>query len=276
MLTVLNIRKEEPHCLADHLKALIKPWSLKTEVRTAENIEMEIIDYIQRRGEIRFDKIREHCIGKRKTILCSESVSLENTPFNRFSGLCFKKCMMQNFLIHVLSKAENNTGLNMVYYDPAAENPLLVPQLLHFTSRLTIISNMPRFYENETERIADHCGATITVSNDIGAAGRFDLLAAPSVIDSAIAAPSGSIVFTIAPPRAPVSGICIFDYHIPFPKKYRSILPEDIDEDLFLAALCSLGGVHDLVEQIPCSCGNEDSIFTEQAMIRKISSFSQQ
>ena len=275
MLTVLEIKKEEPKSLADRVMSVVKPYSIETEIKKTKNIEVANVKYTFRRGEIRFDKILNHCMGKSKTVLCSESVSLKNTPFRRFCGLEYKKIMMQNFLTDVLSKLYNESyDMNIVYFDSTAENPLFVQQLLKFTSNLTVISDMPRFYENEMERVADDCGASVTVSNDIDAAGNFDILISPTVIDREIAAPSGSIVFTVSVPKAPVSGICITDYHVHFPAEYQSILPEEIDEDIFLAALYSLCGITSLADEIPFSCSNSYSIFTEQAMIRKFSSFS--
>lgn len=271
MLTVLNIKNEKTTNINQKIHALLRPYKIETELRQCENIEVHYINYISRRGEIKFDKIYDCCIGKRKTVLCDSDISLDKSKLKRFTGIHFKKIMLENFVCSILDKSDiPPSDIRISYYDPLADNPAFAERLLGYSTRLTVVSDMPRFYENEAERIADKCGASVMVSNDLSALCPCDLLIAPIIIDKAIPTTHNDIIFTLSSPLAAVSGNIITEYYTEFPEKYSPLLPEGFDEMYFLSGLYSLCSVYELDRLIPHSCGSVNQKYTAENIIRLI------
>ncbi len=271
MLTVLKITNEKDSGFGKKLLSVFKPYQLKTELRRCGDIEINYINYILRRGTIKYDKLYNCCIGKRKTILCDREISLEGSRLKRFTGIIFKKIMLDNFVCDILKKADiDPKKINISYYDPNAENPALAERLLSFCTNLTVVSDMPKFYENESERIAGDSGALFTVSNDISAVSPCDILIAPTIIKKALPTVSSNIIFTIYPPSAYVPGNIITDYYCEFPEKYNSLADDTIDEMYLLAGLYSLCGINSLSELVPHSCGGSGIKYSAEDIIRII------
>ncbi len=271
MLTVLKITNEKKSGITGKLLSVFKPYQLKTELRRCDGVEVNYINYILRRGIIKYDKLYKCCIGKRKTILCDKEISLEGTRLKRFTGTIFKKIMLDNFVCDILKKADiDPTKIKISYYDPNAENPALAERLLSFCTNLTVVSDMPRFYENESERIAGNSGALFTVSNDISALCPCDILIAPTIIKKAMPTASSNIIFTVYPPTAPVPGNIITDYYCEFPEKYMPLIDNTLDGMYLLAGLYSLCGITSLSELIPYSCGCSNIKYSADDTIRII------
>lgn len=271
MLTVLKITNEKNSGIGEKLLSVFKPYQLKTELRRCGDIEVNYINYILRRGSIKYDKLYNCCIGKRKTILCDRRIPLEGSRLKRFTGIIYKKIMLDNFICDILKKADIDPAkIKISYYDPNAENPSLAERLLSYCTNLTVVSDMPRFYENESERIAESRGALFTVSNDISALCPCDIIIAPTIIKRALPTVSSNIIFTIYPPSSTVTGNIITDYYCEFPRKYVSLIDEDLDEMYLLAGLYSLCGVNSLAQLIPHSCGGSGIKYSADDIIRII------
>ena len=271
MLTVLKITNEKSCGISRRLLSILKPYQIKTEIRKCGDVEINYIDYILRRGNIKYDKLYNCCIGKRKTILCDKKISLEGSRLKRFTGINFKKIMLDNFICDILKKADiEPTKIKISYYDPNAENPALAEDLLSYCTDLTVVSDMPRFYENESERIAEKCGAIFTVSNDISALCQCDILIAPTIIKKALPTVSSNIIFTVCPPSAPVAGNIITDYYCELPRKYIPFVDDTLDGMYLLAGLYSLCGINSLASLIPHSCGGSGIKYTTDEIVRII------
>lgn len=271
MITVLKITNDKNSGISGKIRSVFKPYQLKTELRKCDNIEINYINYILRRGNVKYDKLYNCCIGKRKTILCDKEISLEGSRLKRFSGIIFKKIMLDNFVCDILKQADIDPAkIKISYYDPNAENPALAERLLAYCNNLTVVSDMPRFYENESERIAKDTGALFTVSNDISALCPCDILIAPTIIKKALPTVSSNIIFTIYPPSAPVCGNIITDYYCEFPQKYKTLIDNTLDEMYFLAGLYSLCGIESLSSLVPHSCGGSGIIYSPEDIIRII------
>ncbi len=273
MLTVLKITNDTNLGTGKKIISLFKPYQIKTELRKCDDVEVNYINYILRHGNIRFDKLYNCCIGKRKTILCDNKISLEGSRLKRFTGIIFKKIMLDNFICSILEKANiPPTDIKISYYDPGAENPALAERLLSYCTNLTVVSDMPRFYENESERIAKTRGALFTVNNDVSALCPCDILIAPTIIKKPVPTSSNNIIFTVYPPASPVPGNIITDYFCDFPEKYISLTDDDIDDMYLLSALYSLCGIDSLAELIPHSCGGSGIKYSSDDIIRIIKS----
>ena len=76
MITALRIIKEDNKSMISRIRSLVFPYSIETETLRLNNISVFNIRYHRRRGNVRFDKIYEKCIGHSKVILCDKSVNL--------------------------------------------------------------------------------------------------------------------------------------------------------------------------------------------------------
>ncbi len=273
MLMIVNVEDRPPQNLKEKALSIIRPFEIRTEIKSQENLQIMNIRYIRKRGEIRFRKIYELCSGRMKTVLCSKNISLEHTYLIRFSDIDYKKIILGNYICYLIEKSNiSSSDLKIGFYDPYGENSLLLQRLLKYTSNILVVSDMLRFYENEAERISKETGASVIVSNDISDLSKYSFLAAPCIIEKSINIGTDGIIFTAAPPLCNVSGTVITDYHTLIPKEFSMLKPDDIDETYFLAALFSLCSVSSLSEIVPVSCGNENEVFTSECCIRRLRS----
>ena len=271
MLTLLTVEDKLPVRISERITALFRPYRIETEIQNAGDVRLMKMKYFRRRGEIDFDKIYEICIGKRKTLLCNKNIIPDDTPFSRFDDREFKCILMDNFICSVLENADiSPSSLRISYYDPRAEYPSLVEKLTHFSSIMTVVSDMPRFYENEAERLAKEYGASVSVSNDTADLSPCDILISPAVIKESLPTMQETPVFTVEEPAAPCRGMIITDYHSALPEEYSALKNEEVNDEYILAALYSLCGKKELGKTVPFSCSNLTNVFTPDGATRMI------
>ena len=271
MLTVLNIEDKKPKNLVQAIKAIFRPYIINAEIRNAGGISVADISYIRKRGDIRFNKIYEYCIGSSKTILCDKNISLKGTPFRRFEGFELNKKLLENFICDILENSETDPAqLSISYYDPDADSPAFAERLLKYSSKLTVVSNMPRFYENESDRLLNEYGVSMIVSNSLDRLYPCDILIAPCKIKRPLPSVPSTPVFTVHRPLVAVPGNIITGYDIEIPEKYKPLKPDSTDKDYFLSGLYSLCAAHDIGALIPHSCKSDCRTFTKSDIIRLI------
>lgn len=272
MLIVLDVKKEEASTPLKKIRALFRPYMITANIRKQNKISVLYLHYRAYRGDIRFKRIYDYAIGVPKTILCHQDISLDNTPFKRFDNKAYPLILMENFITEVLSGlSDPSDRLSIGYYDPMAEHPLFIEKLLTFTSHITVVSNMPRFYERESERLMNSIGVPVVVSNSPERLSACNLVICPDTITTHIPTSERTIVFTSSEPSVSVKGTVIFNYYPEFPFKYQRLLPADIDEVYFLSALYSLCGANELASLIPKKCSDESSMYTDEQLSYRIS-----
>ena len=209
--------------------------------------------------------------GKNKLILCSRNVNLFNTPFRRFTSFALMRQMMRNYILDILKEADiSPEKLRIAYYDPKAEYPLFVEDLITYTSRLTVVSNMPRFYENEADRIIEASGASVYVSSSVESLYKSDIIICPSMITDNIISAASALVFTVCRPTSAVNGNVIYKYNTNWPENLIKLVPSGIDRDYFMSALYVIEKQKKLGECIPKSCGDEFETYSKDLIIRMI------
>ncbi len=273
MLIVLEVERESNNGIVKKIKSLFHPYEIKTKIKKQNKVSVLYIRYKAYRGEIRFKKIYELAIGAPKTILCSKDIVLDNSPFKRFDNNEFNVVMMQNFICSILKKADiPPEKLNIAYYDPMAENPLFAEKLLEYTSKLTVVSNMPKFYEKESERIADSIGVPLLVSNSPERLSGCDIVVCPQKIDMHLPVSENTIVFTSSKPAVSLKSAAIYEYFPEFPYKYKRLKSRNTDDIYFLSALYSLCGVKELSRLIPLKGGDGNVMFTSDRLVHRLKS----
>ena len=271
MITALRIIKEDNKSMISRIRSLVFPYSIETETLRLNNISVFNIRYHRRRGNVRFDKIYEKCIGHSKVILCDKSVNLFNTPFRRFESTLLNRSLMKNYIVKLLTLSNiPPKDLTVSYYDPDAGNPSFISELLRFTSKLTVVTDMPKFYEKEAARISDSSGAAVLISNNLSDLIPCDILIAPDVIRKNIPSYESSLIFTCAEPTVSLCGNIIYTYPSDFPQEITELCPEGIDIGCFLSAVFILYKQKQLGKLIPHSCGDKYNVYSDEIMLRKL------
>lgn len=271
MLVVLDVERRKNKSIGDKLYSLMKPCSIEKKIVKNNDISIFEIDYILNRGDINFKKLQKIMAGMPKEILCDESISLKNTPFTRFHSNALNRQMMKNFLSSLLSTDElSSQNLRISFYDPNGEYPSVAQELVKYTSCLTVVSNMPKFYENESDRLLSEMGASFVVSNSVERLSPCDILVCPEKIKIPLPTMCSSLIFTVQKPLVQVTGTVIYEYVPDFPIKYREIKPECIDDFYFLSALYSLCEKKNLGKLVPSYCCAYGKILTTEQISKRI------
>lgn len=271
MIVILDVQKNTDHSFKENLKSLFRPYKIHADIITKNELAVLHILYIQNRGRIRFNKIYEYTVGAPKTILCSDELSLKDTPFIRFESDEFNICMMKNFIVNMLQTADiPPSQLKISFFDPNAEYPLFAEKLLDYTSELTVVSNMPKFYENESERHMNERGISMIVSNSVSKLSPCDILISPSKINVNIPTTSSSLIFTGHKPLVNVKGTVITKYIPEFPAEYYEIKPDRTDGFYFLSALYTMCGEIELEKLIPVMCESGNAFFYKEQIVKRI------
>lgn len=272
MLVVLEVQKIYSKDLKHKIKSFFHPYSITKKIMSKGDVSVLNICYQQYHGGIRFNKIYDHTIGESKTILCSNDISLKDTPFTRFNRNEFNIKMMENFVCDVLRQcADRCENLKISFYDPDAEYPLFAEKILEYVPSITVVSNMPRFYENESERMMNKIGASYIVSNSLERLAPCDILICPSKIKVHLPTARDTLIFTSYKPLVSTSGIVVTGYYPEFPQKYQDLKPDCVDELYFLSALYTLCDKVGLGNLMPIRCGNESFDFLKDDLIKYIS-----
>lgn len=271
MLIVLDVQKNESRDILSRIKALLHPYEIVTRVKKQNKVTVLYIRYISNRGRIRFKKIYEYAVGAPKTILCSKELQLEDTPFKRFESSELNKCLMQNFILSILRDLGSAAGeLRLGFYDPMAENPELAEKLLKEVPKLSVVSNMPRFYERESERLVEQLGAPLLVSNSPEQLSHCDVVICPDKIEQHLPVSEQALIFTAEKPSVSLKGTVISEYFPEFPYRFDRLKPKSVDDVYFLSALYSLCGVRELSSLLPRKCGDGSVLYSRERLVQRL------
>ena len=230
MIAALQIQdRSSPHFL-QRLKAVFHPYDMTARRRKYHKAAVLHIHYHDYRGKINWQKLSPYLAGCHPSILCDKNICLDGTPYQRFESHDYTRHLIRNFVTDMLKKAAlPPQALRIAYYDPMADHPLFAEKLSEFTSQLMVITNMPGFYEKESERLSDSIGVSFIVSDSPERLSDCDILISPERIETKLPLSEKTIVFTSARPSVSLKGTVLYEYFPEFPYKYQRLRPENID-----------------------------------------------
>ncbi len=271
MLVCLDIEKIYSKKPIEKIISFFKRSEVNKTIIKENGVCVLSVDYKQYYGKINFEKIYDLTIGNPKTILCSKDISLKNTPFTRFDNKDYNRKMMENFICNIL-KNTNTENLSVSFYDPEGDYASLAEMIIDYIPRLRIVSNIPRFYENESDRITEKNGASYIVDNSIQTIAPCDILIAPSSVNIPVPTGSDTLIFTPTRPPVPVRGIVIYDYYPEIPLWCKRIKPDYIEDNYFLSGLYSLCDRYELSHLHPIKCGNDNITLNAENILQYVAS----
>ncbi len=271
MLITLDVEDCRSGRFSRRLRSLFRPYELNARIKKQSKISVLQLRYKKYRGRIRFKKIYPYTIGCSKTILCSKDTDLSDTPFERFESNELTQKLMTNYVCGLLEHINESSGeIRTAYYDPDGEHPMIAQELLRHVPELTVVTNTPRFYEREADRLMDEYGMSLIVSNTIDALTDCQLLVSSTAVDITLPLPLDAVVFAPEPPSVSLRNTVIHSYEVVVPYKYRRLKPDGMDDIYFLSALYSLCGVKEAEDIIPVQCSDGDGIFTSERILHRL------
>ena len=269
MLLVLDVKNDPHPTLSRRIRSLFRPYEIVVRVRKQNKVTFLFMRYHAYRGNIRFRKIYERSIGASKTILCSPELNLTHTPFRRFESTELTKCLMQNLVLRLVREL-SSLKLRLGVYDPMGENPSLPEALLQEASTVTVVTNMPRFYERESERLLHTQGVPLRVSRNPESLSACDLVICPEAITQHLPLSNRALVFTTEKPSVSVKGTVLYEYFPPFPYRYNRLRTRLLEDTYVLSALYTLCGVKELDKLVPESAGDGHTLFSAERLEQRL------
>ena len=273
MIAALQIQdRSSPHFL-QRLKAVFHPYDITVRRRKYHKAAVLHIHYHDYRGKINWQKLSPYLAGCHPSILCDKNICLDGTPYQRFESHDYTRHLIRNFVTDMLKKAAlPPQALRIAYYDPMAAYPAMVPALADYSTHLTIVTDMPKFYEKEAEQLTALYGFSPLVSNSPEALTDSDIIVTTEVIDSAWPLSAQTIVFTPQTPLVALKGTILSEYCVNIPYPYQRLQPAGMDNIYFLSALYTLCGIKDMEQLLPYQCSDGQALYTADRLIGRLAS----
>lgn len=267
MLMTLTVHEEKPRSLRQRLRARFCPVEIKATKHKQFRVSVQQVDVTLRRGRLYGKQLYPYTIGCCKTVLCDETTDLNGTTLRRFQDTDFACRMMRNYLEKTLKRLSDQvTGLRIGYYDPMAEHPDIAESLLAHTPMLRVVSDMPRFYESEAERLLCEHGAALTVSQSTEILSDCHLVVCSTAPVVALPLPDSTLVAAPSKPLVSFRNITVHDYCVEMPFKYARLKPDGMEDLYFLSALYTLGGCRELAELVPFAAKDGCALYTTERL----------
>lgn len=271
MLNIFTVQNEKPKGIRERVSSFIHPYEIKTRIRSAAGIKIRETVYIRRRGKINWHAVAKS-IGESRAILCEKDLTLLGSPFRKTESSALGAAWCEKFVCQVLETlAESDIYPRISFYDPFAEFSDFAKDLSSYTEQLTVITEMPKFYENEAQYLHDTTGAVMKVTNDTDRIFPCDMLIIPDKLRDIIHAPALTPVFTSCPAYVSLSGTVIDGYCVSLPEIYRPLCPDGIDETELMNALYDTENANILAGIVPESalCAGKKITVKEAAELVK-------
>ena len=162
--------------------------------------------------------------------------------------------------------------LNLVDREDDKIKRITAEQLLDIFPDLTVVTDMPKYYEVFADNLLNEKGLVLTVSNDPEQLAQRDIAVTSCAIDRTMPLPSRCLVFSPQKPLISTKYTVLWDYSVKVPYKYLALLPDGIEDMYFLSALYTLAGVRSLARLIPASASDGNEIFTSERLIKSLCS----
>ena len=271
MIAALWVENRQSNRWFGKLKAWCRPCDITASLRKHHKTMVLQIKYSDYQGQIHWKKLYPYLTSCQNTILCEKGLLLEGTLFRRFESYDYTLRLIRNFVSDLLEKASiPPPQLSMAYIDRMAVYPEMAETMLRYTSRLSIVTDMPKYYETQAEHWTTFYGVPITVSHFQDALTDNDIVITTEPIDVPLPLSFDTLVFTPAPPLVPIKGTVLYDYRVGVPYPYQRLKPPPMDDVYFLSGLYTLGGIKELENLVPIRCSDGHDLYTADRLIQRL------
>ena len=135
---------------------------------------------------------------------------------------------------------------------------------------MTVVTDSPRVYREEADRLLEEKGAVLRISTDRGAIGDADMIIAPERLDGVLGCSDEAVIFSSEKPIHPQPSPVIYDYTFDLPEKFCSLCPDYLEPMYFASALYALAGVHELGASVFTRCCDGRVLHTRMSLIKQL------
>lgn len=258
MLTFLTVEKAE----AKRLLPIKKKISV--ELKSAEGLDVKHIRYIQRRGKIRWDKIRKLSGTEAERLLTKEELDIpEISGLRRFYCDELKARLCLNMAIEVLKSLKAfSEKIKVAVFDTEGRIADSVGAMLRFTDSLTVVTRMTGLYTAEAERLMNESGAVLSVSRRMKSLADAKLIVAPQKLETQLPLDKQAVILTVSHPAVPQRCGVYYKYYFNLSEELIKLIPEGFDAEYLASALYTLYGRYDLGSIVPQATKGEGTAHT--------------
>ncbi|MBQ7133507.1 MAG: hypothetical protein IJO20_03330 [Ruminococcus sp.] len=266
MLTSLYIETPQYNSKLGRMLGRLMFDTMRVEIRSAEDINVKCIEYINRSGKVNFSKIDKEVGAQRNRLLCKADLQLpENSGYRRFYSLEFKARLCTNLAIGLLaSLSEYNLSVGLI--DEHASFTTLPKYLLSYTDSVVVVTKESEIYRELNESLLHDIGAPIRISKSKNSLYICDLILAPAPIKDSIGFNNHALILTAQKPEVSVDSTVIYDYHLELSDDLLSIKPKGLSDTYFAGALYTLLKVYSLGSKLPDLCISENKVHTPESL----------
>ncbi len=271
MIVSLELDVQRKKDLFGKLYSLFHPYDITAKIRKQNKVSLLQLRCVSYRSKMNLHKLLPFLSGCSNQVLCSSELDLKDMPLQRFESSDLTVRLMMNFVCHVLDSADMSPReIRIGLYDPTAAFADLTDRLLPYTSRLTVVSDLPRYYEIKSDMLMDEFGIPLFVSAEASALSSCDIVIAPLSIRRPLPISSHTAVFSAERPALSLGYDVFFDYIVDVPYKYQRIQPESLGNLYYLSALYTLCGVRELDKLVPEQCSDGNGLFSADRLSRRL------
>ena len=242
MIVSLELDVQRKKDLFGKLYSLFHPYDITAKIRKQNKVSLLQLRCVSYRSKMNLHKLLPFLSGCSNQVLCSSELDLKDMPLQRFESSDLTVRLMMNFVCHVLDSADMSPReIRIGLYDPTAAFADLTDRLLPYTSRLTVVSDLPS-----------------------------DIVIAPLSIRRPLPISSHTAVFSAERPALSLGYDVFFDYIVDVPYKYQRIQPESLGNLYYLSALYTLCGVRELDKLVPEQCSDGNGLFSADRLSRRL------
>lgn len=160
--------------------------------------------------------------------------------------------------------------LDITLLDLSGKYVDLLDKLIFYSKSISVVSNNLKIYSEKQEKLLEKYGASVTVNGSLDWLFKSKILISPDKIKIHLPLRQDCITFTSEANFLPVKGTLYCDFKFPKFRKLKEILPEDISQEYFLAALYDICKKTYIKNLVPYYCFNGCEYISLKNVARKI------
>lgn len=250
--------------------SLFRRNRIRVEHLYCDAVALKSITYECWRGRVNWTAVDRFIHAKRAMILCREGTELPaDRGYRRFDSDELRIRICENAAMYLMNNIADPC-VRVALIDDGGDHTGLCGCLADETDRLCIVTQKPRLYLDEAERLLEEKGAVMRVTKSLAPLHKADLIIAPALITRDLHCADDAVILSAFEPTVAQNAPVICGYSIDLPEKFRSIKPDYLDDLYFASAMYTLAGAHELGSSIFRRCGDGSTIHTRMSLLERL------
>lgn len=239
---------------------------IRVEHLYCDSAALKSVTYERYRGRVNWTSVDRFIHSHRRQILCPEGTELPaERGYRRFVSDALDLRLCENAALCLLNAVEA-PHIQVVLLDDNGDHIGLCSYLADSTDRVSVVTDKPRLYLNEADRLMEEKGAVIHVTKSPAPLKTADLIIAPAPLTRDLYCAEDAVILSASAPTVAQNAPVIRGYSFDLPEKYRAIKPEYLDDMYFASALYALAGAHELGSSVFRRCTDDRTVHTRGSL----------